>query len=75
MIDGMKDVLRELYGAGIIFFYYLKYPILVGWPLLRYILDYPDNIIMDFLWLYCLLLVLKDIFSLLREKKRQLMTI
>jgi hypothetical protein len=60
----VKDILRELYGAGIIFFYYLKYPILIGWPLLRYGLDYPDNLIMDLLWVYCLLLVLKDIVYL-----------
>jgi hypothetical protein len=65
----VKVVLRELYGAGIIFFYYLKYPILIGWPLLRYGLDYPDNLIMDLLWVYCLLLVLKDIVSLWIRKK------
>ena len=57
----MKSVLKELYGAGIIFFYYLKYPILIGWPLLRYGLDYPDNLIMDILWIYCFGLTVKDI--------------
>jgi len=57
----VKSILRELYGAGIIFFYYLKYPILIGWPLLRYGLDYPDNIVMNILWIYCLVLMIKDI--------------
>jgi len=57
----VKSILRELYGAGIIFFYYLKYPILIGWPLLRYGLDYPDNIVMNILWVYCFVLMIKDI--------------
>ena len=57
----MKSVLKELYGAGILFFYYMKYPILIGWPLLRFGLDYPDNIYIDILWLYCFALMIKDI--------------
>jgi len=57
----VKSVLRELYGTGILFFYYMKYPILIGWPLLRYGLDYPDNIVMNLLWVYCLVLMIKDI--------------
>ena len=39
----------------------MKYPILFGWPLLRYGLDYKDNIIIDLLWVYCLLLMIKDL--------------
>jgi len=57
----VKSVLRELYGTGILFFYYMKYPILIGWPLLRYGLEYPDNIVMNLLWVYCLVLMIKDI--------------
>ena len=57
----MKSVLKELYGAGILFFYYLKYPVLIGWPLLRFGLGYADNIYIDILWLYCLALMIKDI--------------
>jgi hypothetical protein len=57
----MKTILKELYGTGILFFYYMKYPILIGWPLLRFGLDYADNIYIDILWLYCLALMIKDI--------------
>jgi hypothetical protein len=57
----MRSILKELYGAGILFFYYMKYIILFGWPLLRFGLGYKDNIIIDILWVYCLLLMTKDI--------------
>ncbi len=54
-------VLKEIYGVGILFFYYMKYIILFGWPLLRYGLEYKDNIIMNVLWVICLLLMIKDL--------------
>jgi hypothetical protein len=57
----MRSVLKEIYGTGILFFYYMKYLILFGWPLLRFGLDYKDNIIIDILWVYCLILMIKDI--------------
>lgn len=50
-----------MYGVGILFFYYMKYIILFGWPMLRFGLDYKENIIIDILWVYCLLLMIKDI--------------
>ncbi len=57
----MLSILKELYGTGILFFYYMKYIILIGWPLLRFGLEYKDNIIIDVLWVFCLLLMIKDI--------------
>ena len=57
----MKKIAKEIYGVGILFFYYMKYIILVGWPILLYGLEYRPNIIMDMLWLFCLLLMVKDI--------------
>ncbi len=57
----MLKILRELYGAGIIFFYYFKYPIVIGLPILYYGLDYSQNIVMNILWIYSLLLIFKDI--------------
>ena len=57
----MKQILKEIYGTGILFFYYMKYIILFGWPMLRYGLDYKPNVIIDILWVYCLLLMIKDI--------------
>jgi hypothetical protein len=55
------QALKEIYGVGILFFYYMKYLILFGWPLLRFGLDYRDNIIIDILWVYCLILFIKDL--------------
>jgi hypothetical protein len=54
-------IVKEIYGVGILFFYYIKYIILLGWPLLRFGLEYQDNIIMDILWVFCLFLFIKDI--------------
>jgi hypothetical protein len=57
----MPKLLKEIYGVGILFFYYMKYIILIGWPLLLYGLEYKPNIIMDILWVFCLALVTKDL--------------
>ena len=54
-------MVKEIYGVGILFFYYMKYIILFGWPLLYYGLEYEPNIIMDVLWGFCLLLFIKDL--------------
>jgi len=66
----MKQILKELYGTGILFFYYMKYFILIGWPILLYGLDYKPNIYMDVLWVYCLALMTKDIIMKFVLKKK-----
>ncbi len=53
-------VLKDLYGAGILFFYYVKWIIALGIPVLYYVLDYKDNIVMDILWVWCIILIVKD---------------
>ena len=61
--------LREIYGAGILFFYYMKYLILIGYPTLIYGLDYTPSIYFDILWVYCLALMTKDlIFKFVLKK-------
>ncbi len=52
---------KEIYGVGILFFYYIKFPLVIGWAILYLAKDYPDNIIMHSLWLYCVILIIKDI--------------
>jgi len=65
----LLSFLKEIYGVGILFFYYMKYVILIGWPLLLYGLEYKPNIIMDILWVYCLALMTKDlIFKFVLKK-------
>jgi hypothetical protein len=56
----MSKFLKEIYGVGILFFYYMKYIILFGWPLLRFGLEYKNNMIMNLLWIVCLGLFIKD---------------
>ncbi len=60
--ERVKLFLKKLYGAGIIFFYYIKYPIVIGLPILYYGLDYNHNKIMDILWIYSFILIIKDFF-------------
>ena len=66
----MMKFLKELYGVGIIFFYYIKWPILIGLPLLYFGLDYKSNLVMNILWGYCFVLVLKDFIYLVVLKKK-----
>ncbi len=56
----MKRTLRELYGAGILFFYYFKWPMVLGYPALIAWAGYPRWWVADALWLYCLALIVKD---------------
>jgi len=63
-------IFKEIYGVGILFFYYMKYIILIGWPLLFYGLEYKPNIIMDLLWVFCLALMIKDLIVRFVFKRR-----
>ncbi len=58
--------MKELYGSAILLFYFLKWPILIGLPLL-YNQGLRDNIILDGLWLFCLFLILQDIYNLIKK--------
>ena len=66
----MKKFLRELYGTGIIFFYYVKWFIFIGLPILYYGLDYKQNTIMDLLWVYSFALITKDFITRVVLKKK-----
>ena len=56
----MKRILKELYGAGIIFFYYIKWPFAIYLPTAYFYLGFKDNIILDILWIWCIILIIKD---------------
>jgi hypothetical protein len=56
----MKRVFREIYGAGILFFYYFKWPMFIGYPVLIEYLSYPRYWVMDILWIYSVILIVKD---------------
>ncbi len=60
----MKRTLRHLYGAGIMFFYFFKWPVLLGLPFMYFKLGLRENPILDLLWVVCLVLAVKDIVQL-----------
>nr|WP_321265970.1 hypothetical protein [uncultured Sulfurimonas sp.] len=64
----MKKTLNELYGVGILFFYFLKWPYFFGYAYL-YISGLKSNYILSALWFYCIILILKDIYIMIKNKK------
>ncbi|MRI83842.1 MAG: hypothetical protein C6I00_05405 [Nitratiruptor sp.] len=70
MRDSLKRELRHLWGAGILFFYYFKWPIAIGLPILYTFYGYRRNIYMDILWVWSVALILKDLILLLRRWRR-----
>ncbi|MCK5855115.1 MAG: hypothetical protein KAG56_07830 [Sulfurovaceae bacterium] len=66
----MLPFLKELYGVGIIFFYYIKWLIVIGLPILYFELDYSSNMVMNLLWFYSFGLILKDFVYMVILKKK-----
>jgi hypothetical protein len=62
--------MKDIYGAGILFFYYMKYLIVLGYPILIFGLDYTPNIVMDLLWVYSFALITKDFIMKFVLKKK-----
>jgi len=70
MIKKIKNsrLFKDLYGSWILFFHYLKWPIVLGLPVLYLDLDYPHNIVMDILWVYSLYLVGESIYRMYKYR-------
>jgi len=64
----MKRIIKELYGAGILFFYFFKWPFALGFPYL-YAHGLNHNIILNIIWFYTLFLILKDFVMLYKKYK------
>jgi hypothetical protein len=64
----MKRTLRELYGVGILFLYFFKWPYLLGFPYL-YMHGLDNNFILDGLWFLAIFLILKDLDTVIKRKK------
>jgi hypothetical protein len=60
--------MKEFYGVGILFFYFLKWPYVLGLPLL-YNHGLAQNIILNVLYVYCLFLILKDFYMFYVKRK------
>lgn len=63
----MKKTFKDLYGSGILFFYFLKWPYIVGYPFL-YFNGLNQNYLLDALWFICLALIVKDIYTMIKNK-------
>jgi len=64
----MKRTLKELYGVGILFFYFLKWPYFLGFPYL-YNNGLDNNFILNGLWFLAIFLILKDFYGMWKRKK------
>jgi len=64
----MRQTLKELYGVGILFFYFFKWPYFLGFPYL-YMHGLDNNFILDGLWFLSIFLILKDIYTMIKRKK------
>ena len=64
----MKRTLRELYGVGVLFLYFFKWPYLLGFPYL-YTHGLDNNFILDGLWFLAIFLILKDLYSVIKRRK------
>ncbi len=62
-----KRDLRHLYGAGIMFFYFFKWPVFLGLPFMYLKLGLQRNPILDGLWIVCAALIVKDAYVLLKK--------
>jgi hypothetical protein len=52
--------MKTIYGTLIFFFYFIKYPVIIFVPVSYFSLDYPNNWIMNILWIISLILIVKD---------------
>ncbi len=65
----MKRTFKELYGAGILFFYFFKWPYFLGFPYL-YTNGLNNNFILDGLWFFAVFLIIKDIYDKIATNKK-----
>jgi len=59
--------MKELYGSAILFFYFFKWPFFVGYPFL-YNHGLNQNYILNGLWFFCIFLILKDFYTIFKNK-------
>jgi len=66
----MKKLLRETYGVGILIFYFFKWPYVLGFPYIYFEKGLQNNWFLNFLWFYCLALIIKDFYMLIKYGPR-----
>jgi len=63
-------MLKDLYGSGILFFYFLKWPYVLGFAYLYMYKGLTHNYILNILWFYCLALIIKDFVVMYKRRKK-----
>ncbi len=66
----LERELKHIYGGIILFFYYMKWPIVIGLPVLYLYLGYERNIFLDVLWVLCIILIIKDFVTMYLRYRR-----
>jgi len=56
-------MLKKLYGSLYFFFYFIKYPVAIFLPVAYLVLEYPNNWLMNMLWIICVGLIIKDLIT------------
>jgi len=67
----LKRDLRHLYGAGVMFFYFFKWPVFLGLPFMYLKLGLHRNPVLDVLWVVCAVLIVKDFYTLAKKAMKQ----
>jgi hypothetical protein len=62
----MKKILRELYGSGILFFYFFKWPYFLVFPYL-YNNSLDNNYMLNILWFFTAGLIFKDFYYMYKN--------
>ncbi|MEN8147735.1 MAG: hypothetical protein ABFR02_08975 [Campylobacterota bacterium] len=60
--------MKEIYGSAIMFFYFLKWPIFLGLPILHFAYGLNANYFLIAFWFLCLGLIIKDFWTMFRNK-------
>jgi len=60
--------MKELYGSGVLFFYFFKWPYVIGFPYL-YQHGLNNNYILNLLWFYCIFLIMKDFYMFYKKRE------
>ena len=60
--------MKAIYGSLIMFFYFLKWPIAIGLPILHFAYGLKLNYFLIAFWLLCIGLILKDLWMIIRAR-------
>jgi len=60
--------MKEIYGSLIMFFYFLKWPVFLGLPILHFAYGLHATYFLIAFWALCLGLIIKDFWMMFRAR-------